>query len=51
MEISSFVMWVGFILAAFSVVGNDVIQTLGTFLTSNEKKMKWYVLDAVCGAV
>lgn len=39
-----FVMWVGFILAAYSVVGNDVIQTLGTFLTSNEKRVKWWVL-------
>ena len=38
------VMWVGFILAAYSVVGNDVIQTLGTFLTSNEKQQKWYIL-------
>ena len=37
-------MWGGFFLAAFSVVGNDVIQTLGTFLTSNEKKLKWWML-------
>lgn len=37
-------MWLGFILAAYSVVGNDVIQTLGTFLTSNEKRLPWYVL-------
>ena len=37
-------MWLGFILASYSVVGNDVIQTLGTFLTSNEKKVKWYIL-------
>jgi len=44
MDISFFVMWIGFILAAYSVVGNDVIQTLGTFLTSNEKRVKWYVL-------
>ena len=37
------IMWLGFILAAYSVVGNDVIQTLGTFLASNEKR-PWYVL-------
>ena len=37
------IMWVGFILAAYSVVGNDVIQTLGTFLASNEQR-PWYVL-------
>jgi len=37
------IMWLGFILAAYSVVGNDVIQTLGTFLASNEQR-PWYVL-------
>lgn len=36
-------MYVGFTLAAYSVVGNDTIQTLGTFLSSNEKK-KWWIL-------
>lgn len=44
MEGTLIVMWVGFFLAAYSVVGNDVIQTLGTFLTSNEKTKPWYVL-------
>ena len=44
MDFSLVVMWLGFILAAYSVVGNDVIQTLGTFLTSNEKRLPWYVL-------
>lgn len=51
MEMSTFVMWVGFMLASFSVVGNDVIQTLGTFLTSNEKKLKWYVLYAFAATI
>lgn len=44
MDWSYLVMWAGFVLAAYSVVGNDVIQTLGTFLTSNERRMPWYVL-------
>lgn len=44
MTLSFLVMLVGFCLAAYSVVGNDVIQTLGTFLTSNERKVKWYTL-------
>lgn len=44
MDLTMIVMWLGFMLAAYSVVGNDVIQTLGTFLTSNEKTMKWWVL-------
>lgn len=38
-----FVMYAGFIFSAYSVIGNDVIQTLGTFLSSNENK-KWWVL-------
>jgi len=44
MDLTLVVMWLGFALAAYSVVGNDVIQTLGTFLTSNEKRLPWYVL-------
>ncbi|MEM9886631.1 MAG: hypothetical protein AAF849_12125 [Bacteroidota bacterium] len=44
MDLTFLVMWLGFILAAYSVVGNDVIQTLGTFLTSNEKRLPWWVL-------
>lgn len=44
------IMWLGFILAAYSVVGNDVIQTLGTFLASNEKK-PWYVLWLFAGTI
>ena len=43
MEPSLLLMWLGFILAGYSVVGNDSIQTLGTFLSSNEKR-PWYVL-------
>ncbi len=37
-------MYLGFALASYSVVGNDVIQTLGTFLTSNEQRVKWWIL-------
>lgn len=33
----------GFLMASYSVVGNDVIQTLGTFLSSNKEK-PWWVL-------
>lgn len=36
-------MWFGFILATYAVVGNDSIQTLGTYLTSNEDR-PWWVL-------
>ncbi|MEZ4951716.1 MAG: hypothetical protein R2784_20350, partial [Saprospiraceae bacterium] len=51
MDLSFLVMWIGFFLAAYSVVGNDVIQTLGTFLTSNEKRLPWYVLWMYGGGI
>ena len=44
------IMWLGFILAGYSVVGNDSIQTLGTFLSSNEEK-PWYVLWLYAGGI
>ena len=43
-------MYLGFFLAAYSVVGNDTIQTLGTFLSSNERK-KWWVLWMFAGGI
>lgn len=33
-------MWTGFLLAAYSVIANDSIQTLGTWIASN-KKVNW----------
>jgi phosphate/sulfate permease len=40
----------GFLLASYAVVANDVIQTLGTFLTSNSKK-PWWVLWGYAGSI
>ncbi|MEM8549431.1 MAG: hypothetical protein AAGF10_01445, partial [Verrucomicrobiota bacterium] len=40
---SEFFMILGFALAAYSIVANDSIQTLGTFLSSNAKR-PWWVL-------
>lgn len=40
----------GLSLAAYSVVGNDSIQTLGTFLVSNEKK-PWWLLAVYAGTI
>ena len=34
---------VGFLIASYSIVANDAIQTLGTFLSSNAKR-PWWVL-------
>ncbi len=50
MDPSIIIMWVGFILAGYAVVGNDSIQTLGTFLSSNEER-PWYVLWAFAGSI
>lgn len=36
-------VFVGFVLAAYSIVANDAIQTLGTFLSSNSHR-PWWVL-------
>ncbi len=33
--------YIGFIFAAYSIVANDSIQTLGTFLSSNDKRPWW----------
>ncbi|MEL7120675.1 MAG: hypothetical protein AAFO07_14585 [Bacteroidota bacterium] len=50
MDITLMIMWAGFILAGYSVVGNDSIQTLGTFLSSNEKR-PWWVLWLFAGSI
>jgi hypothetical protein len=38
---SDFCMLLGFALAAYSIVANDSIQTLGTFLSSNRQRPWW----------
>jgi uncharacterized protein YneF (UPF0154 family) len=47
---SEIYIYLGFALAAYSVIGNDVIQTLGTFISSNEKK-PWWVLWLFAGGI
>ena len=34
--------WVGFILASYSAISNDSIQTLGTFIASNSGVIVWW---------
>lgn len=34
---------IGFVLAAYAVVGNDALQTLGTFINSN-RRLPWWAL-------
>ncbi|WPP52753.1 hypothetical protein [Catalinimonas niigatensis] len=43
-------MWFGFVLAAYSAVSNDSIQTIGTFIASNAER-KWYVLWLYIGGI
>lgn len=38
-------------LAAYAVIGNDSVQTLGTFIASNIKSFKWYWLWLAASAV
>lgn len=47
---TSVAMWFGFLLAAYSAVSNDSIQTIGTFIASNANR-KWYVLWLFIGGI
>jgi len=45
---------IGFMLASFAIVANDVIQTLGTFLASNGKRpwvLLWFYASSIIVAV
>lgn len=46
----SIAMWFGFVLAAYSAVSNDSIQTIGTFIASNADR-RWYVLWLYIGTI
>lgn len=43
-------MWFGFGLAAYSAIANDSIQTIGTFIASNQTR-KWYWLWLFMGLI
>lgn len=51
MELHVIYAAIGFLLAAYSVIGNDSVQTLGTFIASNIKVFKWYWLWLAASAV
>ncbi len=42
---------IGFTLAGFSVIANDSVQTLGTWIASNREKFKWTTLWAAASTV
>lgn len=51
MDIHTVYALIGFLLASYSVIGNDSVQTLGTFMSSNNRIFKWYVLWAAACVV
>lgn len=50
MALTEVLMILGFLLAAYSIIANDVIQTLGTFLASNADR-PWWLLWLFAGTV
>lgn len=46
---SELFMIVGFALAAYAIVANDSIQTLGTFMSSNANRPWWYLWIWISG--
>ncbi len=51
MELLSLYALLGFMLASYSVIANDSVQTLGTFIASNSEKFKWYYLAGAASLV
>lgn len=43
--------FIGFLLAAYSIVANDAIQTLGTFLSSNSLRPWWVLWLYACSII
>lgn len=46
--LTQLLMFFGFIVAAYSIVANDAIQTLGTFLSSNSHRPWWILWLYAC---
>ena len=51
MELTLVYTIIGFGLAGYSVIANDSIQTLGTFIASKQKWFKWYTLASAASVV
>ena len=51
MELTLIYTIIGFGLAGYSVIANDSIQTLGTFIASKQKWFKWYTLASAASVV
>ena len=44
-------MAIGFLFAAYSVIANDSVQTLGTWIASNNQKVDWKIMWGAASSV
>ena len=51
MELVTLWMAVGFLFAAYSVIANDSVQTLGTRIASNNERVNWKVMWVAASSV
>ena len=51
MELVTLWMGIGFLFAAYSVIANDSVQTLGTWIASNNEKVNWKVMWVAASSV
>ncbi|MFV2016829.1 MAG: hypothetical protein ACC656_15460, partial [Candidatus Heimdallarchaeota archaeon] len=51
MNLVDFLPYFCFILAGYSVIANDSIQTLGTWISSNQKHVKWYWMALAASSI
>ena len=51
MELVTLWMAVGFLFAAYSVIANDSVQTLGTWIASNNERVNWQVMLVAASSV
>ena len=51
MELVTLWMLVGFLFAAYSVIANDSVQTLGTWIASNNERVNWKIMWAAASVV
>ena len=51
MELVTLWMAVGFLFAAYSVIANDSVQTLGTWIACNNEKVNWKIMWGAASAV
>ena len=51
MELITLWMGIGFLFAAYSVIANDSVQTLGTWIASNNERFTWQTMWIAASSV